>query len=76
MTPFLPAIKADQVVKVARQLGFAYRRQKGSHAIYYRENDKARIVIPMHAGKDIKPKTLHSIISDMGITVDEFKSLL
>jgi len=30
----------------------------------------------MHAGRDIKPKTLHGIIDDMGITPEKFKELL
>jgi predicted RNA binding protein YcfA (HicA-like mRNA interferase family) len=56
MSPSLPQVKAKDVVRVARKLGFELDRQKGSHAIFYRSSDKARIVIPMHAGRDIKPK--------------------
>ena len=76
MSPFLPQIKAKDVVRVAKQLGFELDRQKGSHAVYYRASDKARVVIPMHAGVDIKPKTLHGIIDDMRITPEKFKELL
>jgi len=45
-------------------------------AVYYRSRDKARVVIPMHAGRDIKPKTLRAIINDMRLTPEEFKALL
>ncbi len=76
MSPFLPQIKAKDVVRVAKQLGFELDRQKGSHAVFYRVSDKARVVIPMHAGVDIKPKTLHGIIDDMRITPEKFKELL
>ena len=76
MSPFLPQIKAKDLVRVARQLGFELDRQKGSHAVFYRLSDKARVVIPMHAGRDIKPKTLHGIIDDMRITLEKFKELL
>lgn len=76
MSPFLPQIKAKDVVRVAKQLGFESDRQKGSHAVYYRASDKARVVIPMHAAVDIKPKTLHGIIDDMRITPEKFKELL
>ena len=72
MTAKLPAVKARQLVKVAERLGFVLDRQKGSHAVYYRDSDRARVVIPMHSGKDIKRKTLAGIIDDMGITEDEF----
>ena len=76
MSPFLPQVKAKDVVRVAKQLGFELDRQKGSHAVFYRDSDKARVVIPMHAGVDIKPKTLHGIIDDLRITPEKFKELL
>jgi predicted RNA binding protein YcfA (HicA-like mRNA interferase family) len=76
MSPFLPQIKAKDLVHVAKKLGFELDRQKGSHAIFYRVSDKARVVIPMHSGRDIKPKTLYSIIDDMRITPEKFKEFL
>jgi len=76
LSPKLPVIKAKQLIKVVKRLGFELDRQSGSHAIYYRKSDKRRIVIPIHAGKDIKPKTLYGIIKDLNLDVDEFKKLL
>lgn len=76
MSPKLPVVKARDVVRVAERLGFVLDRQKGSHAIYYRAHDKARIVIPMHSGKDIKTKTLSGIMQDLGISAEEFLKLL
>ena len=76
MTSRLPAVSARQVVRVAERLGFVLDRQRGSHAMYYRERDRARVVIPVHAGKTIKPKTLAGIVDDMGISVDEFRKLV
>lgn len=76
MSPKLPAVTAREVVRVAIKVGFVFDRQKGSHAVYYRESDSARIVVPMHAGKTIKPKTLAGILEDMGLTIEEFRNLL
>jgi len=72
----LPAIRARDVARVAQSLGFVLDRQRGSHAVYYRGDDKNRVVIPMHGGKDLKPGTLRGIIADLGITPDEFMKLL
>ena len=69
-------VKASEVARVASRLGFILDHQKGSHAVYYREKDNARIVIPMHAGKDLTPKTLAGILDDMAITPEEFQKLL
>lgn len=52
------------MVRVATRLGFVFDHQRGSHAVYYREKDRARIVIPMHAAKDLGPKTLAGILDD------------
>jgi predicted RNA binding protein YcfA (HicA-like mRNA interferase family) len=75
LTPKLPAITAKELVRVAERLGFAFRRQRGSHAIYVRPNDQARVVIPMHGG-NLKRKTLRSIINDLKISVEEFSEML
>jgi predicted RNA binding protein YcfA (HicA-like mRNA interferase family) len=71
----LPAVTAKDAARVAQKLGFAFRRQKGSHAIYVRLQDKARVVIPMHTG-NLKPKTLRGIIQDLKVSVEEFRNLL
>ncbi len=76
MSPFLPQVKTKDLIRVAKQLGFELDRQKGSHAVFYRPSDKARVVIPVHAGHDIKPKTLRGIIDDMRITPEKFKEIL
>jgi predicted RNA binding protein YcfA (HicA-like mRNA interferase family) len=76
VSPRLPVVDAKDLARVARKLGFVLDRQKGSHAVFLRENDRARIVIPMHSGTAIRPKTLLGILEDMGITVDEPRDLL
>ena len=75
MTPKLPSISAKELVRIAERLGFILRRQRGSHAIYVRQSDQARVVIPMHSG-DLKRKTLRSIIQDLRISVEEFQAML
>lgn len=75
MTPKQPAATAKDLVRVAEGLGFVFRRQRGSHAIYVRQSDQARVVIPMHKG-ELKRKTLRAIIQDLKISVEEFAKLL
>ena len=72
----LPVTSAREVVRVAEKLGFAFDRQKGSHAVYLRASDKRRIVIPVHKGRDLKPGTLRGLIHDMDLSVDEFVRML
>ena len=70
--PKLPSIRARDVVRVAEAVGFAFDRQRGSHAVYYRASDQRRVVIPMHGSKDLKPGTLRAIIADLGMSVEAF----
>jgi len=75
VTPKLPAATAKDLVRIAEGLGFMFRRQRGSHAIYVRQSDRARVVIPMHTG-EVKRKTLRAIIQDLKISVEEFGNML
>jgi len=76
MSKKLPAVTDREVIKVAKKLGFTfYRQAKGSHEVWRRVSDGQHTVIPRHAGKIIKRKTLKSIIDDFGITVVEFNEL-
>jgi len=72
----LPAVRPRDVARIAESLGFILDRQRGSHAVYYRAADHRRVVIPMHHGTDLKPGTLRGIITDLGLTTEEFKELL
>jgi predicted RNA binding protein YcfA (HicA-like mRNA interferase family) len=76
LSPKLPVVTSREVTRVAQRAGFELHRQKGSHAVFFRAADGARVVIPMHPGQDIKPKTLVAIIEDMGLTQDEFRDML
>jgi predicted RNA binding protein YcfA (HicA-like mRNA interferase family) len=72
----LPVVTARDLARVARRLDFELHRQSGSHAVYVRREDGARVVIPMHPGRSMKPKTLLAILDDFGITPDELRRLL
>jgi len=76
MSKKLPAVTDRDVIKVAKKLDFTfYRQAKGSHEVWRRVSDGRHTVIPRHAGKIIKRKTLKCIIEDLGITVEEFNEL-
>ncbi len=76
MTTSFPTVTSDDVVKVLKKIGFRFKRQSGSsHAIYFRESDRKRTNVPIHPGRIIKRKTLKSILSDAGLTIDKFNDL-
>lgn len=71
----LPSVKAKEFVKVIEELGFYLDLQKGSHAIY-KNTRGSRVVVPIHAGKDLKQGTLMGMIQDIGIDKETFFELL
>jgi predicted RNA binding protein YcfA (HicA-like mRNA interferase family) len=77
MTSIFSNINSKQIIKIIEKLGFSFVRQTGSsHAIYRRESDGCRTTVPIHGKKSLKRKTIKSICKDIGITVEELKTLL
>lgn len=68
-------MKPREVIKILEHLGFYKFRQKGSHIIMIKDNNKYyQPVIPIH-NKDLKKGTLLSIIRQSGLTKVEFFNL-
>ncbi|MEK9165264.1 MAG: type II toxin-antitoxin system HicA family toxin [Patescibacteria group bacterium] len=74
--PKFPAFTDKQVIKKIRQCGFIFYKQcKGSHEMWIRNLDNKIIILPRHAGRIIKRKTLKDIIDATGLTIYEFNNL-
>lgn len=72
----LPQVKARDVVKAALRLGFRFRDQSGSHAVYAHP-DGRRTTVPIHPSDTIGVGLLIKIIKkDLRITKSEFAELL
>jgi predicted RNA binding protein YcfA (HicA-like mRNA interferase family) len=71
--PKLPVLKPSEVIRVLERNGFTFTRAKGGHQIYTKGS--RGVIIAFHR-RDLKRGTLHSIIKQTGLTVDEFIQLL
>jgi len=71
--PKLPVLKPKEVERALGRAGFLFVRQKSSHRIYVKGN--LGVTIPFH-NKDLKPKTLHHIIKQSGLELEQFLELL
>ena len=72
----LPALTGMQVVRVFQKAGFSVARISGSHHIMKKEGHLRRLSIPVHAGKTVGQGLLKSQISEAGLTIEQFLSLL
>jgi predicted RNA binding protein YcfA (HicA-like mRNA interferase family) len=74
--PRLPRATGRDVVRALERAGFVVARVRGSHYILrHPERSGIRITVPAHT-RDLKPKTLATIIKQAGFTVDAFRELL
>lgn len=74
--PKLPQIKARNLITVVTKLGFKFRDQSGSHAVYT-HSDGRRTTIVIHPSQTIGIGLLTKIIKkDLKITRSEFVKLL
>lgn len=73
----LPVVNGKRVIQALTKSGFVVNRIVGSHHVLVYPGDPTRTVtVPVHAGRDLKPGTLRSIIRQTGLTVEEFAELL
>jgi predicted RNA binding protein YcfA (HicA-like mRNA interferase family) len=66
----IPILKPQEVVGILENLGFIEVRQKGLHK-QFRLEDGRGTTVPFHKGRDISPRLLRQIASDIGLTVEE-----
>lgn len=63
--PIYPKLTAKEAEALLFQYGFTLDRQKGSHRIYKKLNQ--RIVIPHHSGEILHPKIIKELFELIGI---------
>jgi len=71
----LAGLSSGDVIRKLRRAGFAFDRQaKGSHEIWLHPVSRRRVTIPRHGGS-LPEGTVRAIVSQSGLTVDEFLEL-
>jgi len=71
----LPALKPKQAIKILNKLGFAEKRQKGSHKIF--ENIRGDVfIVAAHGNKELRSGVTHELRKISGLTDEEFIKLL
>ncbi|HEV8412418.1 MAG TPA: type II toxin-antitoxin system HicA family toxin [Bryobacteraceae bacterium] len=72
----LSPAKPRQVLRALQRAGFVVHHTSGSHYILkHPGRPGARVTLPYH-NRDLKRRTLESILDQAGLTHEEFRSLL
>jgi len=70
----VPEARAREPQRVARLLGFALDRQRGSHQRWEHPDGRA-VTIPVHPSSTIGPPMYYDLLSGLGVSEDEFNRL-
>ncbi len=76
MSPKLPVISGDDLVKVLEKFGYEVVRQKGSHVRLRHSTELQRkpLTVPRH--KTLRRGLLHRLLRDAKITEEQLSSIL
>jgi predicted RNA binding protein YcfA (HicA-like mRNA interferase family) len=64
-------MKYGELFRLLRKAGWIIVRKSGSHVILEHPDKVGRIIIPFHAGKEVKKGLLNSIIKQAGIKTEK-----
>ena len=74
--PRLPRVTAAEARRAIMRDGWYLARTRGSHEMYEHQIKPGLVTIPVHAGETLAPKTIRSIITQAGLSVEQFIELL
>ena len=76
MSERLPSLKPRQVLQALKRAGFDVHHVSGSHYILkHPDRHDLRVTLPYH-NRDLKRRTVASIIDQSGLTREQFAALL
>lgn len=76
MSQRLPALRPKEVIRALQRAGFFVHHTTGSHCILkHPTRPELRVTVALH-NRDLKRKTLASIVEQAGCTAEEFIKLL
>lgn len=70
--PKLSPLKAEQVIRKLRKLGFEGPIAGGRHSRMVHPERGLVIPIPMHKGKDVSVGLIRAIMREIGVSPDEW----
>lgn len=73
--PMLKPLKADEVIRKLKALGFSGPFPGGKHVRMVNIEKNIIIPIPVHKGKDISVGLIREIINEIGISREEWLKL-
>jgi predicted RNA binding protein YcfA (HicA-like mRNA interferase family) len=74
VSPRLPVVSGQQLVKALERAGWEVARQRGSHVRLHHPDRRIFLTVPLH--RELKRGTLSGILGDAGLDGDDLRDLL
>ena len=71
----IPALRANEIVRALRRLGFELLRQRGSH-IRMRHPDGRFATVPDHGSRELRREFILDILKQAGVKIGDFLTAL
>jgi predicted RNA binding protein YcfA (HicA-like mRNA interferase family) len=69
-------VRYSELTRKLRRLGIEFRRQaRGSHEVWWDPRRELYTLIPYHRSREIKKKTLATILKDLGLKEEDLQGL-
>jgi predicted RNA binding protein YcfA (HicA-like mRNA interferase family) len=75
MSPRLPGVRPQELIRALEKAGFEFVRQRGSHRTMNDPITDRLVVVPIHP-REVPRWLLKKIIKDAGLTEADFRDLL
>jgi len=73
MSPGLKLVSGEEAVKILKRAGWTAVRQKGSHVMLTKPGFQWTLSVPQH--DELGPGLLRKLITQAGLTIEEFNEL-
>jgi predicted RNA binding protein YcfA (HicA-like mRNA interferase family) len=75
MSPRLPGVRPQELIRALEKAGFEFVRQQGSHRTLHDPVTDQLVVVPVHP-RELPRGLLKKIIKDAGLTESKLRDLL
>ena len=76
MSPKLPVVSGEDLIRALEKFGYIRVRQKGSHVRLYHSTESQRVPVTVPLHSEIAFGTLKRILRDARVTVEQLISVL
>lgn len=75
MSDRLPSLRARDIEKVLKRMGFFPVRQKGSH-VFYKHPDGRTTLVSIHGGEEVGRGLFRQILREIKVSSEQFSQYL